>query len=82
MEDEIIGSISRVLEGELTTNSLPVVPLCLLFDTCKQYGCELDHDDYRSNGWQVDFWQDLSYKGNEYTISGSLFDGDYKIYKK
>lgn len=32
-----------------------------------------------TNGWQVDYWIDFSLYGKEYSLSGSMWYGDYKI---
>lgn len=32
-----------------------------------------------TNGWQVDYWLDFSLDGKNYSLSGSMWYGDYRI---
>lgn len=72
----------NVLDGNLKSIPVPVAPLRKIFDELEALGCaKIDTYDFDTNGWQIDFTQDISYASEMFCLSGSVYYGEYKFYK-
>jgi hypothetical protein len=40
-----------------------------------------DNDDYDLNGWDCEFWKSYSKNGLKLTFNGSLYYGQFKVWK-
>ena len=79
-KEQIQKEINHVLQGRCNTTSIPMMPLDLLIEWLEELGTEpIDSECFDQNGWQVDFWQNVIYNDNSFTISGSLWYGDWKF---
>jgi hypothetical protein len=70
------------LQGNLTLN-LDMMPLSVIEKALEEIGFEkLEDEERNTNGWEIDFWYEYYHPGyTEYTVSGSLWYGDFKISK-
>ncbi len=75
MEDCILKELKE--KGKV---KLPFKPLDTTRKDLEKLGFE-NTDEYESNGWQVDFWDKFILNNESYTLSGSLFYGNYIIKK-
>jgi hypothetical protein len=84
MNNETKELILSVIKGEVDSVKLPMIPIddviTLLQE--KSYIDKDDSGDYDSNGWQVDFWLQFHINESIYTLSGSLWYGQYKFFKE
>lgn len=77
LKDEVM----KVLSGEKDSLKLALIPPNLIFSVIEEInGCELE-DNMDTNGWQVDYWKNFTYKDKKYCISGSMYYGKVSIYE-
>ena len=55
------------------------IPAMEIVDLAKERDPESDWDNLETNGWQVDYWFELTYKSKTYNVSGSALYGDITI---
>lgn len=87
--DAIKAKLSRVLNGIekefiVTTEEAynnGNLPYDSLIDILTELGCTRI-GDYDTNGWQVDFWETVKYNKEKYSISGSLYYGNFSFNKQ
>jgi len=71
--------LRSVLDGEEYSLSLQVLPIECYSQMLKELGAT--EGEFETNGWSVDFWQYYEYKGNRFSLAGSLYYGDYNFRK-
>lgn len=75
-----ISEFIRLQGDKLELNEM--VPLVEIEEIFKYEGYEMEELDDNINGWQIDFWYSFEHVGKaRYTVSGSLWYGNFKIYK-
>lgn len=88
----MIEKIKAFLESDQQEVSLDFRPIndyaeilsTLGFNTKYQNSLNLcnDNAEWDTNGWQVDFWWKIMKEDKNYTLSGSLFYGDFTLTKE
>lgn len=62
--------------------NMSMCPLDSIEEVFRSQGYEREDTDNPLNGWEVSFWFSFSHPTKaRYSISGSLWHGDFKIYK-
>jgi len=84
MNNETKELIFSVIKGEVDSVRLPMIPIDDVITLLQEKGYidKDDNGDYDSNGWQVDFWLQFHINESIYTLSGSLWYGQYKFFKE
>lgn len=79
-----LETLNLFLNNDNDTLQIPMQPLQDIIDIFENLGFEYLSDMYDINGWQCDFW--MYFKKDNYPyqimINGSLYYGNYKIYKE
>lgn len=61
---------------------ISMIPISEIQDIFESQGYELEDLDDNTNGWSIDFWYYFKHPEKaRYCVSGSLWYGDFKIYK-
>lgn len=70
----------HIKTGKMTPIELEMIPLYKIEKELESLGFERMDDINPTNGWQVDFWYEYkSEKWGNWTVSGSLWYGDFKL---
>lgn len=72
--------IIKFIDSEGTELNLPMVPIDNIDEVMKELGFT-DNDDYDLNGWECTFWKSYSKNGLKLTFNGSLYYGQFKVWK-
>lgn len=71
-----------ILQGE-TLELSEMIPISDIQDLFELEGYQLEELNDNTNGWSIDFWYYFKHSEKaRYCVSGSLWYGDFKIYKK
>jgi len=82
MKNKLIEEI-RVLTGnESGKIKIDILPICEYQKLIEEAGGSFDIDEMDTNGWEVDFWINFKLFESSFTLSGSLFYGNYEITKE
>lgn len=73
--------IKKFLDSEDTEVELTMYPLMKYKNFFEKLGFKWLNDQGDTNGWQVDFWEYSTYKGQKFLLEGSLWYGDFKFKK-
>lgn len=65
-------------EDEEMTSEHPISP-DILTTAFKKVGGKIDYDSVDTNGWEVDYWYQATYKGEKFMLSGSAWYGSAQI---
>lgn len=74
--------ISDFLEKQEEDLYIPMIPLHEIEGVFEKHGYKREEEENPLNGWEISFWYTFSHPTKtRYTIGGSLWYGDFKIYK-
>lgn len=83
LKQEISKQVTKALEKEGEVN-LPMCAIDDIEDVLSAMGFDINNSEMDVNGWQVDFWLKYTYLEDtniNYTLSGSLWYGNFTFYK-
>lgn len=76
---ELIPKIQSVLDTgkQWENNNLHHPAGAIIKAVLSIKGMKKNEDGFDTNGWQYDWWQHFTYKGKDYTLSGSGYYGGH-----
>lgn len=80
-KEKIKQKLLSVLNGISDKVKLPMLPINVFTDVFKELDIIVLPEYMDKNGWQVDFWIDITFQETEYCLEGSLWHGEYEFYK-
>lgn len=78
--NDIVNNINNFILSDSEKLNLPMMPIDNIDKVMEELGFT-DNDDYDLNGWDCEFWKSYSKDGLKLTFNGSLYYGQFKVWK-
>lgn len=72
--------IIKFINSKDTKLNLPMIPIDNIDKVMEELSFT-DNDDYHFNGWDCDFWKSYSKNSLKLIFNGSLYYGQFKVWK-
>ena len=79
LKDLIRKGIECLFQGEIEKLEIDCYSPSKIFKIIKSMGIEIDEDEFETNGWQYDYWQNITHNNKKYVIHGSGYYGNLTI---
>ena len=78
---QVQDGVRRVLAGEKKWDAPDLhFPSTAIIRAVAEIEGIVDTEDFRTNGWQWDWWQDFEFEGTRFTLSGSGAYGGHAFF--
>jgi hypothetical protein len=79
IKKQINNGIDQLFEKKIKELEIDSCPPDVFFEILKDKGIDIDSDEWDTNGWQYDYWQNFTHNDIKYQVSGGGYYGKLSL---